>query len=254
MHINRVGPVGSTQPREMKFAAKTIHSSSTPGLPITRTKPAGFGLTGCRRPEEKIYTFSKMPENYVHGVPQYYATAMPTRGSAIPLVAKWNDGRPTKLEGNAQHPDSNGGTDLFAQASILNLYDADRAQRFTKGSNTVSSAQALDFLASLSRQFSANGGEGLCFLMERSSSPSRVRLQNLVSAKFPRARWFLYEPIDLSVDHAAINARTLATKVFREPTAAGYASVKEFVASDLLVPHLAPALAVRLGELATEAR
>ncbi|MBI3413867.1 MAG: TAT-variant-translocated molybdopterin oxidoreductase [Verrucomicrobia bacterium] len=166
---------------------------------------AGFGLTGCRRPEEKIYPFSKMPENYVHGVPQYYATAMPTRGSAIPLVAKWNDGRPTKVEGNAQHPDSNGGTDLFAQASILNLYDPDRAQRFTKGGNTVSSAQALDFLATLSKQFSANNGEGLCFLMERSSSPSRVRLQNLASAKFPRARWFIYEPIDLSVDRAAAN-------------------------------------------------
>ena len=84
---------------------------------------AGFGLagSGCRRPEQKILPFAKMPENYVHGVPQYYATAMPTRGSAIPLVVKSNDGRPTKIEGNALHPDSNGGTDRFAQASILNL-------------------------------------------------------------------------------------------------------------------------------------
>ena len=41
---------------------------------------AGFGLmgSGCRRPEQKILPFSKMPENYVHGVPEYYATAMPT--------------------------------------------------------------------------------------------------------------------------------------------------------------------------------
>ena len=53
-----------------------------------------------------------------------------TRGSAIPLVVKSNDGRPTKIEGNALHPDSNGGTDRYAQASILNLYDPDRAQRF----------------------------------------------------------------------------------------------------------------------------
>jgi molybdopterin-containing oxidoreductase family iron-sulfur binding subunit len=60
----------------------------------------GVGLTGCRRPEETIVPFSKMPQNYVHGVPQYFATSMPTRDSAVPLLAKSNDGRPTKVEGN----------------------------------------------------------------------------------------------------------------------------------------------------------
>src|SRR5947199_4810693 len=95
---------------------------------------AGFGLagSGCRRPEEKILPFAKMPENYVHGVAQYYATAMPARGSAIPLVVRSNDGRPTKVEGNSQHPDSNGSTDRYAQASILHLYDPDRAMRFVE--------------------------------------------------------------------------------------------------------------------------
>ena len=65
---------------------------------------AGFGLTGCRRPVSNILPFSKQPEGYLHGVPQYYATAMPTRGGAIPLVVKSNDGRPTKVEGNALYP------------------------------------------------------------------------------------------------------------------------------------------------------
>ncbi|MEO8425911.1 MAG: TAT-variant-translocated molybdopterin oxidoreductase [Verrucomicrobiota bacterium] len=164
---------------------------------------AGFGLTGCRRPEEKIYPFSRMPENYVHGVAQYYATSMPTRGSAIPLVVKSNEGRPTKIEGNAQHPDSNGGTDTFAQASILGLYDPDRAQRFVKGGNDVARAGAVDFLSAVSKQFSANGGEGLCFLAERSSSPSRDRLQILIGAKFPKARWFVYEPVDFDIHRQA---------------------------------------------------
>ena len=62
----------------------------------------------------------------------YMRTAMPTRGTAVPLVAKSDDGRPTKLEGNPDHPDSNGGTDRYTQASILNLYDPDRATRFAK--------------------------------------------------------------------------------------------------------------------------
>ncbi len=66
-----------------------------------RLVPAGgLRLDRLPRPVENIYPFSKMPEGYVHGVAKFYATAMPTRGTAVPLVAKSNDGRPTKLEGN----------------------------------------------------------------------------------------------------------------------------------------------------------
>lgn len=154
---------------------------------------AGFGLTGCRRPEEKILPFAKQPEGYIHGVPQFYATAMPTRGTALPLLVKSHDGRPTKIEGNPDHPDSNGGTDTFAQASILSLYDPDRAKRFTRNGHAVVREEALDFLATVGAQ----GGQGLCFLLEQSSSPSRLRLQQEIAKKFPQAKWFSYEPVDL---------------------------------------------------------
>ena len=95
---------------------------------------AGLGVmgAGCRRPEEKLEPFGQQPEGYVYGEPKYYATAMPTRTGAIPLVAKSYEGRPIKLEGNAKFPGSNGGTDRYAQASILDLYDPDRAKQFTK--------------------------------------------------------------------------------------------------------------------------
>src|SRR6266567_4325364 len=136
---------------------------------------AGLGLTGCRRPEEKIMPFGKQPENYIHGLPEYYATAMPTRSGAVPLLAKSNDGRPTKVEGNADHPanqilDSEGkprkhsGTDHYAQASILSLYDPDRALRFTKGGNEITRQTALGTLDDLSKSFVPKGGEGLAFL------------------------------------------------------------------------------------------
>ncbi len=167
---------------------------------------AGLGLTGCRRPEEHILPFSKMPENYVHGVPQYYATARPTRGTAIPLVVKSSDGRPTKLEGNSLHPDSNGSTDHFTQASILDLYDPDRAMRYaTRGSAAtkevanVSREKAIDFLSTVSKAALATGGEGLAILSERTNSPSRDRAQKLISEKLPKARWFVYEPVDFEI-------------------------------------------------------
>src|SRR5579859_6756371 len=157
---------------------------------------AGLGVVGggCRRPVEKLEPFGKMPENYVHGAPQFYATAMPTQNSAIPLVAKSNDGRPTKVEGNSLHPDSNGGTDRFAQASILNLYDPDRAQRFTLNGKNAPIEGAIDFLTQLSRQAHANGGQGLSILAERNNSPSRQRLQKLIATLLPQARWHTYEP------------------------------------------------------------
>src|SRR5258708_7949359 len=163
----------------------------------------GLGSTGCRRPEQKILPFSKMPENYVHGSPQYYATAMPTRGSAIPLVVKWNDGRPTKVEGNALHPDSNGGTDRWAQASMLNLYDPDRAAHFSKGGSVTTPEATLDFLDSLSKMAQADGGEGLSFLLERNNSPSRSRLQKVIREKLPKAKWYIHEPIDLHIHRRA---------------------------------------------------
>src|SRR5688572_13225858 len=169
---------------------------------------AGFGLAGCRRPEEKIMPFGQQPENYTHGVPKFYATAMPTRGSALPLLVKSHDGRPIKIEGNPDHPDSNGGTDTFAQASILSLYDPDRAQRFTQNGNAVSREAALDFLTKLGQESASNKGQGLCFLMERSSSPSRHRLQQAIAQKLPNARWFVYEPVDLYADALALEAAT----------------------------------------------
>ncbi len=174
---------------------------------------AGVGLTGCRRPVERILPFSKMPEDYTHGVPQWYATAMPTRGGALPLIARSDDGRPTKIEGNPLYPEINGGADRFAQASVLNLYDPDRAQRFVKAGEVISRNAAFDFLRQLSRDAATNGGEGLCFLLERSNSPSRARLQKLISTSFPKARWFVHEPVDFDIH------RDAATRVFGKPVA-----------------------------------
>jgi len=174
---------------------------------------AGLGVmgAGCRRPEEKLEPFGQQPEGYVYGEPEYYATAMPTRTGAVPLVAKSYEGRPIKLEGNAKFPGSNGGTDRYAQASILDLYDPDRAKRFTKDGKTVSRDEALGFLDELSKKFAANQGEGLAFLAESSTSPSRARLQKIIADKFPKSRWFTYDAIDSGIHQRA------ATQAFGQP-------------------------------------
>jgi molybdopterin-containing oxidoreductase family iron-sulfur binding subunit len=183
---------------------------------------AGLGLTGCRKPEEKILPFGKAAENYVHGQPQYFATAMPTRAGAIPLVVKSHEGRPIKIEGNPLYPDGNGGTDRYAQASILNLYDPDRATRFAKRGGdgnlqTSSSETALAFLVELAAKLQQTSGEGFSFLTEPTSSPSRRRVQDSMRQKFPKARWFSYDPIDHGIhERAATQAFGQAVRpVFR---------------------------------------
>jgi molybdopterin-containing oxidoreductase family iron-sulfur binding subunit len=170
---------------------------------------AGLGVmgAGCRRPVEKLEPFGQQPEGYVYGEPEYYATAMPTRTGAVPLVAKSYEGRPIKIEGNAKFPGSNGGTDRYAQASILDLYDPDRAKRFTKNDgktvSPVSRDEALGFLDELSKKFAANQGEGLAFLAESSTSPSRARLQKIIAQKMPKSQWFTYDAIDSGIHQRA---------------------------------------------------
>src|SRR5262249_37195417 len=130
---------------------------------------AGLGLagSGCRRPVDNLEPFGKQPEDYVYGASHWYATARPTRGGAIPLVARSYDGRPVKVEGNSLYPGGNGGTDRWTQASILDLYDPDRSRRFTTGGNNVAVAAVNDFLDGFSKRAQSNGGEGLAFLVER---------------------------------------------------------------------------------------
>jgi len=157
---------------------------------------AGLGLTGCRRPEEIIHPFSKMPENYVHGVPQFYATSMPSRRGAQALLVKSLDGRPLKIEGNPAHPAALRGTDRFAQASILDLYDPDRSTRYLRGGAPVIREVVLDQLAALAKEWPASGGQGVCFLLGQSSSPSRARLEERLRGLCPKARWFTHEAVD----------------------------------------------------------
>ena len=83
----------------------------------------GIGLAGCRRPEAYVLPYGKSVEEVKDGLPLYFATAMPLRRAAIPLVAETYQGRPTKLEGNPSYAPHGGATSLIAQASLLDLYD-----------------------------------------------------------------------------------------------------------------------------------
>src|SRR3954471_5766227 len=129
----------------------------------------GLGLAGCRRPEKHILPYCKSVEYVVPGLPLYYAPAMPLRRSAIPLLAETHQGRPTKLEGNPSYAPHGGASSLHAQASVLDLYDPDRATAHTKGADKLDAAAVNDLLANIGKTYAGARGAGLAFLAEESS-------------------------------------------------------------------------------------
>ncbi len=157
---------------------------------------AGFGLSGCRAPTQYVLPYSKQPERVIPGVPLYYASSMPTGWDNIPLVVETHEARPTKIEGNPSYTGYRGATDIYGQASVLDLYDLDRARwSHTKNERRLSRAAVRDLIAKVRKTYADNGGEGLVFLANCSTSPTRARLVRKLKEELPRAVWAEYEPI-----------------------------------------------------------
>ena len=147
----------------------------------------GVGLAGCRRPEKFILPYGKSVEGIIPGLPSYYATAMPIRKSAIPLLAETHQGRPTKVEGNPSYEPNGGASSLLAQASVLDLYDPDRAKAHTKAGTVLKAEDVSALLAAIAQKYAASQGAGLAILADESSSPTRARLVRHPSPRrFPR--------------------------------------------------------------------
>jgi MoCo/4Fe-4S cofactor protein with predicted Tat translocation signal len=153
------------------------------------------GLTGCtRQPTERIYPYVKPPEEVVPGEPLYYATAQVHGGYARGIVAESYEGRPIKIEGNTLHPASLGGTDVYAQGFLLNLYDPDRSQTLIeRGEIRPWSAFLASTRLALEKERPARGA-GLRFLTTSVSSPTLAAQMASILQAFPEARWVAWEP------------------------------------------------------------
>jgi molybdopterin-containing oxidoreductase family iron-sulfur binding subunit len=155
------------------------------------------GMTGCvRLPLEPIVPYVRQPEGVIPGRPMYYATAMTLGGYANPILVESHLGRPTKIEGNDQHPASLGGTDIFAQASLLTMYDPDRSQTVTSMGD-MRSWQA--FLGSIRGPLASQKplqGAGIRILTPTITSPTLAdQLRNFLKL-YPQAKWHVWEPVN----------------------------------------------------------
>ncbi len=170
------------------------------------------GLTGCtRQPTETIMPYVDPPENVIPGKPKYYVTAVPGPGSAQGVLVESHLGRPTKVEGNPDHPASFGATSVQSQACLMDLYDPDRAKeisylgdRRTWGDFQVALAKAI-------APGRAGSGNGLRILTETVVSPTLGNQIAAVLKALPAAKWHQFEPA------GAHSARVAAQIVFGKP-------------------------------------
>ncbi len=197
------------------------------------------GLTGCRWEQREIRPFAHRPANRVPGMPERYATAMASHGHAVGLLVSSIDGRPIKVEGNPQHPQSLGATDLFAQAAILEMYDPDRSRNLhqrTPQGHVVQDWNAFgQFLQSQVKRLAAQW---------RRRAPRALRGQQLsdvghaarkAAQDVPRAAWHEYEP--LSSDGERDGSRLAFGKPYRPLYHLDRAEVIVCLDADLLNEH-----------------
>ena len=201
-----------------------LHNEFAPGIMdapdvgrrrVLQLLGASFGLAGLsactKQPQEKIVPYVQAPEELVPGKPLFYATASVVSGLATGVLVESHMGRPTKVEGNPEHPASLGATDAFAQASILSLYDPDRSKVVIRQGRI---SGWVNFLATIEQErerLLGKRGAGLRILTETVTSPVMAQQLRKLLTQFPEARWHQYEPI------SGASARQGALQAYGEP-------------------------------------
>ena len=181
-----------------KGASEWLDSVSRRGfLKLMGASLAMAGMTACtKQPLEPIVPYVKQPDGIIPGRPLFYATAFTLGGYGNPLLVESHMYRPTKIEGNDQHPASLGGTDIFAQASILGMYDPDRSQNLTYLGDERDWA---DFKQAMSGPLAVQkglDGMGLRILTRPFSSPTLADQMQSFLKLYPKAKWHVYEPVN----------------------------------------------------------
>jgi molybdopterin-containing oxidoreductase family iron-sulfur binding subunit len=170
------------------------------------------GAAGCNvRPaaQRKITPYTTQPDEVTLGNPLYFATAFPMAGHGQGILVRSNEGRPTKVEGNPDAPGSLGGVGVFAQASLLDLYDPDRSRTVTQRGLPATYEGAVQALrAKLYNETAPKKEVRLRLVTETVTSPTLLGLVAQLLSDFPAARWVPYEPVTAEAARAG-NAKAL---------------------------------------------
>jgi len=181
-----------------KGASEWLDAVSRRGfLKLMGSSLALAGMTACtRQPLEPIVPYVRQPEDLVPGRPMFYATAFTLGGYATPLLVTSREFRPIKVEGNDRHPASQGGTDVYAQASLLDMYDPDRSQNVLYLGDISTWGTMVGALQGPLSAQKTLGGAGIRVLSRNFSSPTLVDQMQQFQKAFPSAKWHFWEPVN----------------------------------------------------------
>ncbi len=197
-------------------------------LKIMSASLALAGMTACtKQPLEPIVPYVRQPEEIVPGKPLFFATSMPFSSWSAPVLAESHEGRPTKIEGNAQHPATLGGTDMYVQASVLEMYDPDRAQTITYLGDARPWGQFLNAINGPLKSQKAIGGAGMRILTGPISSPTLLAQIQEMQKNYPQAKWYRWEPVNRD------NVRAAAVQSFGQQVDTHYSFDKAEVVLSL---------------------
>ncbi len=200
------------------------------------------GLSGCRRwPRRKLAPYTARPEGFVPGKFERYATAYEMAGVAKPLLVTAVDGRPIKIEGNPDHPASRGAADLYAQASILDLYNPHRLQyvKHRTGDKVAESTWSAfgKWSAERMAELEKKQGVGFVVLSEATSSPTVLRLREQLQNKLPKMQWLTWEAVHKGPNPIGLDFEESMTKLLRPIYHFDKAEVIVSIDNDFLMMH-----------------
>jgi molybdopterin-containing oxidoreductase family iron-sulfur binding subunit len=151
------------------------------------------GMAACQQPAESIVPYVRQPENLIPGKPLFFATAMPLSGYVTGVLAESHMGRPTKIEGNPDHPSSLGASDVFGQASILGLYDPDRSQ-VVRRLGEISTWSEFIAAVQPALKDAATNNDGFRLLTQTVTSPTLTAQIEQLATQYPGMKWHQWEP------------------------------------------------------------
>lgn len=164
---------------------------------------SAVALAACNNiPVKNAIPYIVKPENITPGIPNWYATTCGACSTGCSILVKTREGRPVKIEGNADSPVFKGGVCAIGHASLLGLYDNERL-KLPKKENNESTWDIVDneIIAAL------NNSKNIRIVSGTLNSPSTNKVLADFTTKFPSTKIVNYEAISYS---ALIEANKIA--------------------------------------------
>jgi molybdopterin-containing oxidoreductase family iron-sulfur binding subunit len=158
---------------------------------------AAASVTGCRGPVQNAMPLLKAADDIIPGVSNYYATTCRGCASSCSLLVKQRDGRPIKIEGNAESVLFGKGTCATGQATVLSLYDDERLRAPQwKGQTTTWKEADRQILIALDQAREKSGK--VVLLSQTVTSPSTQQVIAEFGRTYPKFQHVVYDAISYS--------------------------------------------------------